>query len=620
MELTLQQVLYQKNNAQRYYSHTQSDFVGRIVLLGDSSLGIFPYASLIKKLNEIGFDVAFINVKEKVNFNEIQFDLTKHGYLAYILISHLDAYRHVGRFTPHKTIFINPTGPVFEISNRSLFMFSNESRARKSITDTYGFLKKDKRSRFLAFTHRKDFLWLTISGCHYAHKVHKELQKTNKIVDFDADLYGKVSDLFVSELLSYINGELPKKNVAIFTENYYPFTSGVTVLMHELKKQILALGYRPYIVTYRIKGVDYHLENQEENVITLGGSLVPFGKKECLYASLNFSGHYRELVPYDFDLVHLNAEYTIGRIGLKLAKKQRIPLMYTAHTMWDDMFEKRFFKPVAALAKFFCHKLFFDAPVKRCQIMTVPTIKVSDYYKDKLPKYASNKMVILPGSVNQDRFKLTKEDEIEIEKLRKQYDLEGKEVIGYVGRVSKEKSIQDILSYFEQVAPVYPNLRFMVCGDGPYLEEFKKLVEASTEKDKVIIVGMVDNRVLKHYYRLFDCFCTASTFETQGLTYLEAMLSGVPILARRDPCLKFFLTHDKNCYLFEEFDTWLSGFNTIFFDKEKRQSYIDGAHQTTRRFTKEAWGKKVAYLYKECSYIHEKSDATINEDDLNKIE
>ncbi len=620
MELTLDQVLYQKEHAERYYSHKHSEFVGRIVLLADSSLGIFPYASLISKLNELGFDVAYINIKEKVNYTELQLDLTKHGYLSYILISHLDGYKFVSRFTPHKTIFINPLGPVLELSNRSLFMFSNESKAKKSISDTYGFLKKDKRSRFLAFTHRKDFLWLTIPGCEYAHNVHKKIQKSKKISDFDADLYGKVSDLFVSELLSYINGEMPKKNIAIFTENYLPFTSGVTILMHELRKQMIALGYRPYIVTYRIKGVDYHTESQEENVVTLGASLVPFGKKECLYASFNINGHYHELMPFDFDLVHLNAEYTISRIGLKLSKKQNIPLLYTAHTMWDDMFEKRFIKPIAALAKFFCHHLLFDAPVKRCQIMTVPTIKVADYYRERLAKYVDKKMVILPGSVNQNRFAITEEDKKAILELKKKYDLIGKEVIGYVGRVSKEKSIQDILSYFEQVAPIYPNLRFMVCGDGPYLEEFKKLVEVSPESEKVIIVGMVDNRELKYYYRLFDCFCTASTFETQGLTYLEAMLSGVPILARRDPCLRFFLEHDKNCFLFEEFDTWLTGFNTIFFDEEKRKAYIEGAHHTTRRFTKEAWGKKVAYLYNECTYVHNKADALVYEDDLNKIE
>ena len=90
------------------------------------------------------------------------------------------------------------------------------------------------------------------------------------------------------------------------------------------------------------------------------------------------------------------------------------------------------------------------------------------------------------------------------------------------------------------------NTVFVIVGSGPYLDNLKELAYAENISDKVIFTGAVEPENIAAYYRLGDIFLSASQSETQGLTYIEALASGLPAVCRRDDCLNDVITNGKN--------------------------------------------------------------------------
>ena len=100
-----------------------------------------------------------------------------------------------------------------------------------------------------------------------------------------------------------------------------------------------------------------------------------------------------------------------------------------------------------------------------------------------------------------------------------------------LSRVSYEKNIQAVLKALPDVLKEEPNVKLVVAGDGPYLDNLKVQAEDLKIQDSVIFTGMIPPNETALYYKAADFFISASTSETQGLTYLESLASKTPVIA-----------------------------------------------------------------------------------------
>ena len=116
----------------------------------------------------------------------------------------------------------------------------------------------------------------------------------------------------------------------------------------------------------------------------------------------------------------------------------------------------------------------------------------------------------------------------------------------YIGRISKEKNLDEIIRHFYEIQNEDTQVKLVIVGDGPELDELKRQSVELKLEDNVIFTGAVPWSEIQDYYAMGDIFVSASTSETQGLTYAEALASGLPILVRRDECLKGILSPMKN--------------------------------------------------------------------------
>jgi len=127
-------------------------------------------------------------------------------------------------------------------------------------------------------------------------------------------------------------------------------------------------------------------------------------------------------------------------------------------------------------------------------------------------------------------------------------------VIGYCGRLSREKNLMVLYRAFKRLRKKYPGkVKFLAIGSG--IAKFENLFKADND---VYYVGRSNDMV--KYYQAMDVFVMPSLLETTGLVVLEAMSSGVPVISTAVGFAGKFFEEGKNGFLFnfhDEFELYV---------------------------------------------------------------
>lgn len=141
------------------------------------------------------------------------------------------------------------------------------------------------------------------------------------------------------------------------------------------------------------------------------------------------------------------------------------------------------------------------------------------------PKYAKNAYIIKNG-IDTDRFKYEAQKRTE---MREKTGLGDKFVIGHVGRFSKEKNHEYLLSVFEIISKNDPTACLLLVGAGDEMDRIKSLVKKKQLEEKVVFTGSVTN--VEDYLQAMDVFVLPSRFEGLGIAAIEAQCAGLPVIA-----------------------------------------------------------------------------------------
>lgn len=166
-----------------------------------------------------------------------------------------------------------------------------------------------------------------------------------------------------------------------------------------------------------------------------------------------------------------------------------------------------------------------------------------------------------------------------------------------VGRAAKEKNIDELIRYFKQLN--MENTVFVIVGGGPYLETLKKMAFSENISDKVIFTGAVEPKNIVYYYKLGDIFLSASQSETQGLTYIEALASGLLAVCRKDDCLNGVITAGINGGQYTNFKEFSELIRTFLHNDGVYKSISENAVRTAQKYSAEKFAKDVETVYTE---------------------
>ena len=154
-------------------------------------------------------------------------------------------------------------------------------------------------------------------------------------------------------------------------------------------------------------------------------------------------------------------------------------------------------------------------------------------------------------------------------------------VIGFVGRIAREKDLPTLQDAFDEVRKKHPNTLLLVVGDG-----LRKELRPDTN---VKITGMVDDVV--PYLQAMDIYVLPSLTETSSLSTMEAMACALPVLVTPVGNIPSYLKHEKNGWFFSRHDVedLTKKLNYLLEKPELRGKLGFAARQTmTRHFT---WGR-----------------------------
>ncbi|WP_311164568.1 glycosyltransferase family 4 protein [Streptococcus cristatus] len=316
--------------------------------------------------------------------------------------------------------------------------------------------------------------------------------------------------------------------IGLFTDTYFPQVSGVATSIRTLKTELEKLGHKVFIFTTTDKDVNRY---EDWQIIRIP-SVPFFAFKDRRVAYRGFSNALEIARQYQLDIIHTQTEFSLGLLGIWIAKELRIPVVHTYHTQYEDyvhyLAKGMVIRP--SMVKYIVRGFMSDLDGVVCPSEIVYDLLVG--YKIKAEKR------VIPTGIDLakfDRPELSRED---IKKLRFKLGIAEDEVMLLsLSRISYEKNIQAIVEALPMVLEENAKVKLVIVGDGPYAEDLKALVTQLHIKDSVIFTGMIAPSDTALYYKAADFFISASTSETQGLTYLESLASGTPIIAHGNPYL-----------------------------------------------------------------------------------
>ena len=130
------------------------------------------------------------------------------------------------------------------------------------------------------------------------------------------------------------------------------------------------------------------------------------------------------------------------------------------------------------------------------------------------------------------------------------------------------------------------------------MENLKQTVAEQKMQDKIIFTGPQPWDNIGLFYQLGDVFVSASQSETQGLTYIEAMAAGLPVVAKKDKCLEDILNPGWNGFDFTDRNGLMEGLDAVFFN-ENNTPFGENARLKVRKYSSEEFARNVEGVYEE---------------------
>lgn len=373
--------------------------------------------------------------------------------------------------------------------------------------------------------------------------------------------------------------------VAFFTDTYYPQVNGLVTSIATSKAELAKLGFDVEIYAPNLGPCD-----DGPDIFRLGGFVyipqpeytfvLPWGKGFSL----------SKLRPSGVRLIHSHAMFGSGFVALLCAWRQKLPLLMTYHTLFEDYVHyfpylpARFVKWVnKVLTRWMCH---------RCELVIAPTPAI----KTVLQGYGvRTRIEVLPTGLNAEVFAKTGARKAD-------YGVdEGTLLLSCAGRTGREKRMDLLIEALAKVDGRLPHWQLVIAGDGPERANLQRLIERLGLKAKVRILGYIPRAKVLDLMEASDLFVFPSVTETQGMVVIEAMGRGTPVLGADAMGVGHMMRGERGGWLAKPGD--LEDLARLLVlalnDKDAREAKKVEAQALAAEYKAEAINAKLAGYYRE---------------------
>ncbi len=337
--------------------------------------------------------------------------------------------------------------------------------------------------------------------------------------------------------------------IVLASESYWPMIDGGAVAEHNLCLELARRGHDVHILAPGSLFKDEDEKNQGTLIHRLASVTTPLLKNKHRFAWRPRKKIQHIIESLKPDVIHIHNPFGIGQGALAAAQKYDIPTVATNHWLPENMTtfmtRLRIMNHVNFLVKF--NWWYINHFHNQCDFTTAPTQTAIDLMTHnglKAPhrpvSNGVNPLVFHPG--------------IDAVVIRKKYGIPSKPTALYTGRLSGEKYVDTLISAIPQVLAKV-DAHFVIGGNGiakPLLETLAKKLGIDAH---VTFTGFIDEPEFPQIYNAADVFVMPSICELQSITTLEAMASGLPVIAANKYALPELVKHKVNGFLFDPFNS-----------------------------------------------------------------
>jgi len=336
--------------------------------------------------------------------------------------------------------------------------------------------------------------------------------------------------------------------IVIATEAYYPLIDGGAVAEHHLALELAKRGHDVHIIAPSLGFYDAVEKDEGTTIHRLASLPIPFVKNDHRLALRPAQKIAKIMDALSPDVVHIHNPFPIGKAVLAYAETHHLPVVATNHWLPENittfMAKFRFLNAMELLVNW--NWKFIINFHNRCDFVTSPTQTAVDLMLNN-GLTAPNRPV--SNGVELDRFNPA----VDPTPFRTRLNLPQKPTILYAGRLSGEKHVDVLINAIPEVLKSV-DAHFVIGGNGREKAALIEQAEALGVSMHVTFPGFLEDEEFPQLYTAADIFVMPSICELQSITTLEAMASGLAVVAANKYALPELVRVNENGYLFEPKD------------------------------------------------------------------
>ncbi len=389
--------------------------------------------------------------------------------------------------------------------------------------------------------------------------------------------------------------------VAILTDAFPPYISGVTTHCLELARWLIASGHEVLFIVSKSKKKRGPLPGLERaKIIELPSCPTPY---PGFRMSLPLLGRVlSELKRFKADIIDSQTPTFLGVDGIIASKFLKIPCVGTFHTLitsreYLQMLFRMRHVGLFEHTSWAYHRWFYNSGDR--------VLVATEGMRTLLTEHGvkKEKIDLIPILFDSDRVRVL--DAAEKEVLKQKYGLE-KSVAVFVGRLSAEKGLDFLLKAWKEVVKKIGDTTLLVVGDGKEMANLKKIAQAYGIEKKVVFTGAIPHATLMSsgLLSVADVFVSASITETFGLSGLETMAHGVPVMLPRTQGLCEMAGEGGALYEPGDLASFIETIVPFFKNSELKKERAHAAQKCALQFGGSVGIKKIIACYERAIAEH----------------
>ncbi|HUZ92397.1 MAG TPA: glycosyltransferase [Candidatus Paceibacterota bacterium] len=316
--------------------------------------------------------------------------------------------------------------------------------------------------------------------------------------------------------------------IAIYSDQFYPELSGISDSVATLGSELARRGHAVHFFVPRYSKRDY----EKVGVPDTDGAL---GERTLItrfpaFATKTPSGQGRTVVPTPWhwhaarafgpDIIHTHLFSGAGIEALIASRKLHVPLVGTNHSAVKGY--TQFYPPPR---EFVAHMMlkFLNWYYNHCEFVTAPSQSLLNEMREA-GFTAPSRPLSNPIDVKTFR-PLPNADT-----FRQRFGLSESTII-FASHLSAEKNIDVLIRALAIVKKGIPAVELALAGTGPSTDDLRRLAASQGVERAVKFLGFLEKPALAEAYNASKAFAIASTVETQSMVTMQAMASGIPVIA-----------------------------------------------------------------------------------------